>query len=69
MHLPNIKSQVIKTTIHGFGDASKKAYCATIYLVVETTEGIYSRLLCSKTRIAPLKDLSIPRTELMAAKI
>ena len=50
-------------------DASKKAYCAAIYLVCDTTRGIYPRLLCSKGRIAPLKSLSIPRLELVAARI
>ena len=64
-----LKGEVIKTSLHGYGDASGKAYCATIYIVHETTEGVYSTLVCSKTRIAPLKQLSIPRLELMAAKI
>ena len=58
-----------KYSLHGFGDASAKAYCAVIYLVCETGSGIYSRLVCSKTRIAPLKGLSIPRLELMSARI
>ena len=67
--LQGLEGQIIKTSLHGFSDASKKAYCAAIYLVCETTKGIYSRLLCSKVRIAPLKSLTIPRLELMAAKI
>ena len=65
----DIKGNIVKTSLHGFGDASGKAYCATIYVVHETSEGIYSTLVCSKTRIAPLKKLYIPRLELMAAKI
>ena len=56
-------------SLHGFGDASSKAYCAVVYLVCESEDGIYSRLICSKTRIAPLKSLSIPRLELMSARI
>eukprot|EP00794_Sanderia_malayensis_P005770 gene5770-biopygen4684 len=64
-----VKGKVLQTSLHGFEDASKKAYCAAIYLVYETTDGIYSGLLCSKSRIAPLKCLSIRRLELMAAKI
>ena len=64
------KNEEIKSCyLHGFGDASKKAYCAMIYLVYETSEGYHSRLICSKTRVAPLKDLSIPRLELMSARI
>ncbi|XP_065052637.1 uncharacterized protein LOC135681915, partial [Rhopilema esculentum] len=64
-----VEGEIIKTSLHGFGDASGKAYCAAIYIVVETSRGVFSRLICSKTRVAPLKGLSIPRLELMAAKI
>ena len=55
--------------LHGFADASKNAYCAMIYLVYETDKGIFSRLICAKTRVAPLKQLSIPRLELMSGRI
>ena len=67
--LQGLEGQIIKTSLHAFSDASKKAYCAAIYLVCETTNGVYSRLLCSKVRLAPLKSLTIPRLELMAARI
>ena len=67
--LPKVSDQIVRVSLHGFWDASKKAYCAAVYLVIETTESIHSRLLCSKTRIAPWKALSIPGLELMAAKI
>ena len=66
---PDIKGQIIKASIHDFGDASRKTYYAAIYLVVETMEGASCRLLCSRTQIPPLKGLSIPRLELMAANI
>ena len=56
-------------TLHGFTDASKKVYCSIVYLVFETDEGIFSNLICAKTRVAPLKELSIPRLELMSARI
>eukprot|EP00112_Aurelia_sp_Birch-Aquarium-sp1_P020087 Seg509.12 transcript_id=Seg509.12/GoldUCD/mRNA.D3Y31 product="hypothetical protein" protein_id=Seg509.12/GoldUCD/D3Y31 len=59
----------VKYSLHGFGDASTKAYSAVVYLVAETETGKYSRLICSKTRIAPLKGLTIPRLELMSALI
>ena len=55
--------------LHGFGDASMKAYSAVVYMVYGTAEGTFSKLLCSKTRVAPLKSLSIPRLELMSARI
>lgn len=55
--------------IHGFADASETAYGACVYL--RSTEGnkFASVLLCSKTRVAPLKTLTIPRLELCAALI
>ena len=55
--------------LHGFADASKKAYCAVVYLVCETGGERSVRLLTSKTRVAPLKETTIPRLELMAARI
>ena len=56
--------------LHGFADASKKAYCAVVYLVYRTENGeACARLIASKTRVAPLKELSIPRLELMSARI
>ena len=62
--------EVTECYLHGFGDASKKAYCALIYFVYHTTDGkTHVRLLASKTRVAPLKELSIPRSELMSARI
>ncbi|MCG8621379.1 MAG: hypothetical protein MJE68_05165, partial [Proteobacteria bacterium] len=50
----------------GFCDASLRAYAAAVYLRVET-KNTYSHLLCSRTRVAPLKKISIPRLELLSA--
>ncbi|XP_046862841.1 uncharacterized protein LOC124456439 [Xenia sp. Carnegie-2017] len=55
--------------LHGFGDASKRAYCAVVYLVVLNGNDVRVKLIASKTRVAPMKELSIPRLELMAARI
>lgn len=49
--------------IHGFSDASQKAYSAAIYLKT----GNHVNLLFAKTRVAPLKQVSLPRLELMGA--
>ena len=54
--------------IHGFSDASQLAMSAVIYLVVHSpSTGAISTLVCSKTRVAPLKRLTISRLELTAA--
>ena len=49
--------------IRGFGDASEKAYCAVVCLVLEVSGDLFPVLLSSKTRMAPLIRQSIPRLE------
>ena len=52
-------------SIFAFGDASGKAYCAAIYTRYLKADGSYScRLICSKTRVAPMKEVTIPKLEL-----
>jgi hypothetical protein len=56
-------------TLHGFGDASQKGCCAVIYICLETDSGRTTNLVASKSRVAPLAPMSIPRLELIAALI
>ena len=65
----HIYEEVVECWLHGFADASKRAYCGVVYFVYRTSVGRYVRMLTSKTTVAPLKELSIPRLELMAALI
>ncbi|KAL7726124.1 hypothetical protein ACLKA6_002594 [Drosophila palustris] len=53
--------------LHAFCDASISAYGACVYLRSEINGSISSQLLCAKSRIAPLKTLTIPKLELSAA--
>ncbi|GFS61943.1 integrase catalytic domain-containing protein [Trichonephila clavipes] len=58
----------IRIEIHGFSDASERAYAAVVYINCFNESGqSQTRLLCSKSRVAPLKTLTIPRLELSAA--
>ncbi|GBM08692.1 hypothetical protein AVEN_52769-1 [Araneus ventricosus] len=58
----------LKIELHGFADASEKAYGAAIYVRCHSNLGeISTNLLCSKSRIAPLKSVIIPRLQLCAA--
>ena len=54
--------------LHGFGDASTKAYGATVYIrCVDETGHISTHFVMSKSRVAPTKTMSFPRLELLAA--
>ncbi|XP_011883612.1 PREDICTED: uncharacterized protein LOC105570777, partial [Vollenhovia emeryi] len=53
--------------LHGFSDASQLAMAAAVYISVHDSNGATFSLVCSKTKVAPLKRLSIPRLELTAA--
>lgn len=59
----NMKSAV---PIHGFADASELAYGAVVYVQCKTELGMKMYMLASKSRIAPVKTLTIPRLELCA---
>ena len=58
-------THVSHPSIHCFVDASQQAYGAIVFLV----QGNQTSFVISKTRVAPLKALTIPRLELMAALV
>ena len=55
--------------LHVFTDASEFAYGAAAYIKVTNETGIHVSLLMGKSRVAPLKCISIPRLELTAAAV
>ena len=47
--------------LHGFSDASEKAYGAVLYLSTVYSDGSCGvRLVCSKNHLCPLKKQTIP---------
>ncbi|XP_029162660.1 uncharacterized protein LOC114934193 [Nylanderia fulva] len=49
-----------------FADASGRAYSAVLYLKTKTKDITKVALLAAKTKVAPLKQVSLPRLELSA---
>ena len=66
----NSQSHEVTHTLLYFCDASSVAYAAAVYLLQTNKQsGFKVDLLFSKTRLAPLKTMSIPRLELLAVLI
>lgn len=56
--------------VHGFSDASTKAYGAVIYVrYIDEKNNVHINLISAKSKIAPIKIVSIPRLELAAAEL
>ena len=56
--------------LHGFSDASEEAYAGVVYIRLINSSGrVHTTLVMSKTRVAPVKRLSIPRLELCGAQL
>ncbi|XP_018364348.1 PREDICTED: uncharacterized protein LOC108762043, partial [Trachymyrmex cornetzi] len=63
-----VHGKLQRLEVHGFSDASQRAYGACIYVrSINNNNQTAVHLLCSKSRVAPLKALSIPHLELCAA--
>ncbi len=66
------KRKPVEFELHAFGDASFDAYGAAVYIrFVQEGGGVITRLLCSKTRVAPLpyRSMKLPKLELLAAML
>ncbi|XP_045446878.1 uncharacterized protein LOC123655084 [Melitaea cinxia] len=60
----------VNIQFHAFCDSSKDAYGACVYVrSVDFNGTTQVRLLCSKTRVAPIKTVTIPRLELCGALV
>ena len=53
---------------HGYCDSSEKAYGACLYLRSVIQQGkVTTKLLCSKSRVAPVQKITLTRLELCVA--
>lgn len=65
---PCLQSTVRRRSLHVFCDASERAYGSVAYLSTEDVQSnIQVAFLAARSRVAPKKQLSIPRLELCAA--
>ena len=62
--------KVVESSIHHFSDASEDGYGQVSYLRLVTNQGVVQCVpLIGKARVNPLKYVSIPRLELVAATL
>jgi len=56
--------------LHSFSDASELAFAGVVYLrMVDTNGSLHTSLVVSKTKVAPIRMVSIPRLELCGAHL
>jgi len=71
IHIPRWTGTTHKgdSQIHVFSDASERAYGAVLYIRSTRETEPQVRIVCSKKRLAPLKRVTLPRLELIAALV
>ena len=62
-------SCITAVELHGFCDASEKAYTAAVCRMTDSNGSVQVTLVMSKTKVAPIKRLTIPRLELCGAHL
>lgn len=67
--LKTTSSNTKMVELHGFADASSQAYSAVTYLKVVDDDTTHITMIAARTRVAPVKQLSIPKLELCAAAL
>lgn len=60
-------SEHLGLELHGFADASHRAYAAVVYLHVLLEDEVKISLIIAKSKVAPVRTVSVPRLELNAA--
>ena len=63
------KEKATEIELHGFCDSSQTSYAAAVYAKYESEGTTKVSLVMSKTRVAPISKLPIPRLELMSCLI
>ena len=61
-----LRSSSRNVELHGFADASERAYAAVVYIYVNDNSRSVT-FVAAKTKVAPVKQVSLPRLELCSA--
>ena len=59
-----VEERIFSAELHGFCDSSREIYCAVVYLRVKMSV-VKVFFLAAKTKVAPLKELTVPRLGLL----
>ena len=64
------EANIVNTQLHGFSDASEDAYAGVVYLKgIDDHGNIHVSLVVAKTKVAPIKRLTILCLELCGAMV
>jgi hypothetical protein len=64
------RGQPTEIQLHGFCDSSERAYGGCLYLRSVNQQGeVHTKLLRSKSRVTPVKKITLPRLELCGASL
>ncbi|XP_071580460.1 uncharacterized protein [Temnothorax nylanderi] len=67
---PNCNTaEALQLELHSFADASERGYAAVVYLRVTRNNDTSLHLLGAKSKVAPVKQVTLPRLELNAAAL
>ena len=62
--------RIVSIELHGFSDASEEAYAGVVYIRGEDSNGkVHVALVTAKSKVAPIRRLTIPRLELCGAHL
>lgn len=66
----NTRLDDLSVELHGFCDASISAYAAVVYTrIIDFNSKVHVNLVTCRTKVAPVKQISVPRLELMGATL
>ena len=67
---PAVFGDIVEIQLHLFSDASRSGYSAVAFLrLTDSDKQVYCAFVMGKARLAPIREISIPRLELTAAVV